>query len=68
MYTAEQLRQRDASAWTKVQAILAPLQFIAFIADRTSDRVHPVFETIHVLSLIITVLVTIVAFPPRRRQ
>ncbi|MEZ4835581.1 MAG: 2-vinyl bacteriochlorophyllide hydratase [Caldilineaceae bacterium] len=26
-YTAEQLARRDASVWTKVQAILAPLQF-----------------------------------------
>lgn len=30
-YTAEQLARRNASAWTKVQAILAPIQFIAFI-------------------------------------
>lgn len=51
-----------------VCGVLVSLQFVAFITDRTSDRVHPVFETIHVLSLIITVLVTIVAFPPRRRQ
>lgn len=31
MYTAEQLARRDASVWTRVQAILAPLQFIAFL-------------------------------------
>jgi 3-vinyl bacteriochlorophyllide hydratase len=30
-YTAEQLALRDRSIWTKVQAILAPTQFIAFI-------------------------------------
>lgn len=30
LYTAEQRRRRDASPWTLVQAILAPLQFLAF--------------------------------------
>jgi 3-vinyl bacteriochlorophyllide hydratase len=31
MYTAEQLRHREESRWTKVQIILAPIQFIAFV-------------------------------------
>lgn len=31
MYTAEQLEKRNNSKWTTVQAILGPLQFIAFI-------------------------------------
>jgi 3-vinyl bacteriochlorophyllide hydratase len=31
MYTADQLRRREASRWTKVQIILAPIQFVAFI-------------------------------------
>jgi 3-vinyl bacteriochlorophyllide hydratase len=30
-YTPEQLARRDASPWTKVQAVLAPVQFIAFL-------------------------------------
>lgn len=30
-YTAEQLEARDNSKWTIVQAILAPLQFVAFV-------------------------------------
>ncbi|MEM8531484.1 MAG: 2-vinyl bacteriochlorophyllide hydratase [Chloroflexota bacterium] len=30
-YTAEQMARRDKSPWTRVQAILAPIQFIAFI-------------------------------------
>jgi 3-vinyl bacteriochlorophyllide hydratase len=30
LYTTEQRRRRDASAWTLVQGILAPLQFLAF--------------------------------------
>lgn len=30
-YTPEQRARRDASVWTKVQAVLAPIQFIAFI-------------------------------------
>ncbi len=31
MYTEDQLRRREASRWTKVQIILAPIQFVAFI-------------------------------------
>lgn len=31
LYTAEQRARRDASAWTMVQAILAPLQFLVFL-------------------------------------
>ncbi len=30
-YTPEQLEKRDKSKWTLVQAILAPIQFLAFI-------------------------------------
>jgi 3-vinyl bacteriochlorophyllide hydratase len=30
-YTPEQLQKRDASKWTLVQAILAPIQFLAFV-------------------------------------
>lgn len=31
MYTPDQLRRRENSRWTKVQIILAPIQFLAFI-------------------------------------
>lgn len=31
MYTPEQLANREASPWTRVQVILAPIQFLAFI-------------------------------------
>ena len=51
-----------------VCGLLVGLQVVAFIADQTSDRVHPVFETVHGLSIIITVLVAIVAFPRKRRR
>ena len=30
LYTAEQKQRRDRSAWTIVQAVLAPLQFLVF--------------------------------------
>jgi len=30
LYTAEERRRRDASGWTVVQGVLAPLQFLAF--------------------------------------
>lgn len=33
LYTPEQKRRRDASRWTLVQGILAPLQFFVFLAS-----------------------------------
>lgn len=35
LYTAEQRRRRDASPWTLVQGVLAPLQFLVFFASAT---------------------------------
>lgn len=32
-YTPEQLAKREASIWTKVQMVLAPVQFIAFLVS-----------------------------------
>ena len=32
-YTAAQLAKRNESIWTRVQVILAPLQFLAFIVS-----------------------------------
>ncbi|NTV91705.1 MAG: 2-vinyl bacteriochlorophyllide hydratase [Chlorobiaceae bacterium] len=34
-YTPEQLARRNASVWTKVQGILAPIQFVMFLAGLT---------------------------------
>jgi 3-vinyl bacteriochlorophyllide hydratase len=33
LYSPEERRRRDASGWTTVQAVLAPLQFIAFLVS-----------------------------------
>lgn len=33
LYTAEERRRRDESVWTLVQGVLAPLQFLVFIAS-----------------------------------
>ncbi|MEM1372553.1 MAG: 2-vinyl bacteriochlorophyllide hydratase [Pseudomonadota bacterium] len=33
LYTAEQRGRRDASAWTTVQGVLAPLQFVVFLVS-----------------------------------
>jgi 3-vinyl bacteriochlorophyllide hydratase len=33
LYTAEERRRRDASAWTLVQAVLAPAQFAVFLVS-----------------------------------
>lgn len=34
-YTTEQLAKRNASMWTRVQMMLAPLQFLAFLVSLT---------------------------------
>ena len=33
LYTAEERRRRDASAWTLVQGVLAPVQFLVFVVS-----------------------------------
>jgi len=33
LYTAEQRRRRDATAWTVVQGVLAPAQFLVFLVS-----------------------------------
>jgi 3-vinyl bacteriochlorophyllide hydratase len=33
LYTPDQRQRRDASAWTVVQAVLAPLQFLVFLVS-----------------------------------
>ena len=33
LYTPEQRRRRDASAWTRVQGVLAPIQFAVFLVS-----------------------------------
>ncbi|MFW5834148.1 MAG: 2-vinyl bacteriochlorophyllide hydratase, partial [Pseudomonadota bacterium] len=33
LYTAEERRRRDASPWTIVQGVLAPLQFLVFLVS-----------------------------------
>lgn len=35
LYTPEQRRRRDASRWTLVQAVLAPVQFLVFLISLT---------------------------------
>ena len=35
LYTADQRRRRDASRWTLVQGILAPIQFLIFLISLT---------------------------------
>lgn len=51
-----------------VCGLLVSLQAVAFVADRLNSTVHPIFETIHVLAVFITVLVVIAAFPRRTRR
>ena len=35
LYTAEQRRRRDATRWTMVQGVLAPIQFLVFLVSLT---------------------------------
>lgn len=35
LYTPEERRRRDASRWTLVQGVLAPLQFLVFLISAT---------------------------------
>lgn len=35
LYTAEERRRRDASGWTTVQGVLAPVQFLVFLVSLT---------------------------------
>lgn len=48
--------------------LLVSLQVVAFVTDRMNSNVQPVFETVHVLALLISVLVGIVAFPRRTQR
>ena len=33
LYTAEERQRRDASGWTLVQGVLAPVQFLVFLVS-----------------------------------
>lgn len=48
--------------------LLVTLQTVAFVTDRLNSTAHPIFETIHVLAVIISVLVLVIAFPRRTRR
>ena len=49
-----------------VCGLLVALQLAGFVADQADGRVLPMFETVHVLSAIITILVIFTAFPRKR--
>jgi 3-vinyl bacteriochlorophyllide hydratase len=56
LYTPEQRARRDATRWTLVQGLLAPLQFLVFLVS---------------LGLVVNYLLTgdgLLAAPPRHRQ
>lgn len=60
-YTPEQLARRNASVWTKVQAILAPIQFVIFLAGLTVTYLYKAHYLIHDFTWI-TVFVTLKTF------
>jgi 3-vinyl bacteriochlorophyllide hydratase len=46
-YTPDQLARRNASVWTKVQAILAPIQFVMFLTGLTVTYLYKSDILIH---------------------
>jgi 3-vinyl bacteriochlorophyllide hydratase len=67
LYTAEQRRRRDATVWTLVQGILAPVQFVVFLVSLalvarylvTGDGVHAAHVSIIVKTLTLyTIMIT----------
>lgn len=67
LYTPEQRRRRDASPWTYVQGVLAPLQFLVFLislalvvrylatgAGETAATVSIVIKTLVLYAIMIT--------------
>lgn len=67
LYTAEERRRRDASGWTLVQGILAPLQFVVFLislvlvfrylgtgAGETAATVSIVIKTLLLYAIMVT--------------
>lgn len=65
---AVSLAPRLAYFALSICGLLVSLQAVAFVTDRINSKVHPVFETIHVLAIVITVLVIIAAFPRRTQR
>jgi 3-vinyl bacteriochlorophyllide hydratase len=57
-YTPEQLERRNASVWTTVQGILAPIQFVMFLAGITVTYLYKSGIGIHDFSWI-TIFVTL---------
>ena len=51
-YTPEQLERRNASVWTKVQATLAPVQFVMFLAGLSVTYLYKAGIIIHDFSWI----------------
>jgi 3-vinyl bacteriochlorophyllide hydratase len=67
LYSADERRRRDSSGWTTVQAVLAPLQFIAFLVSvalvlrylttgsgATAASVSVVIKTLFLYAIMIT--------------
>ncbi|ANK11811.1 2-vinyl bacteriochlorophyllide hydratase [Erythrobacter neustonensis] len=67
LYTAEERQRRDASVWTIVQGVLAPLQFVVFLVSlalvlrtlSTGEGTFPADASIVVKTLVLyTIMIT----------
>jgi 3-vinyl bacteriochlorophyllide hydratase len=67
LYTAEERRRRDASPWTIVQGVLAPVQFLVFLVSlvlvlrvlATGDGWHAATVSVVVKTLVLyTIMIT----------
>jgi 3-vinyl bacteriochlorophyllide hydratase len=65
-YTPEQLRRRETSRWTRVQAITAPIQFLTFVASLvlvarylTSGQGYDLAHIASVVKVVLMIFITV---------
>ncbi|MFK7915686.1 MAG: 2-vinyl bacteriochlorophyllide hydratase [Pseudomonadales bacterium] len=62
LYTAEQRARRDATCWTTVQGVLAPLQFLVFAVSLTLVLRFLATDTGHGAAAVSVLIKTVVLF------
>ncbi|OUV99440.1 MAG: 2-vinyl bacteriochlorophyllide hydratase [Betaproteobacteria bacterium TMED156] len=62
LYTKEERERRDKTAWTFVQGVLAPVQFVVFLVSLALVLNYFINETWESLALISVVLKTIILY------
>ena len=65
LYTPQERERRDASPWTLVQGVLAPFQFLVFLAE---VLLNPLEMLVSFLRLIFAFSVSAHGIPPVRSR